>query len=105
MSLESVGTLIKARAIAASFKQVTGVNPELMQYNDGSVELVFNDEQQKQIREYLDNQVRKKFTHSDDQPPKIIIKWGDILIPWSLKFAVPSLLGAFGLGYAAKGGK
>jgi len=88
-------------------KSIIGQTPPMYEYED-HIEIDFTPEQIQLIKDYLNRQVRGAFMPSDAPPPKVQIRFGKFLIPWSIENAVPFLAASFGLGYLTKhviGGK
>lgn len=93
-------TLAKAEAFRIWVKSIIGEKPQLNVYED-YVEVDFTDEQRNKMITYLDKQVARTYRPSDEPPPDLQIRFGKVLVPWSIKYMAPAMLGIFALGYIA----
>ena len=97
----------KATLAAKWVESVIGQQPPVIDHGD-YLEVDFTPEQIQLFKNYLNNQVRGAFTATNKKPPTVQIRFGKILIPWSIENLAPFFIGSFGLGYLTKyltGGK
>ena len=95
---------IKATGIRYALQKLTGVTPDMTYYDD-YIEIAFTEDQARKIRETIDNKVKQFFMPGKKvlpiEPPKIQIKWGNVILPAAMKYLVPFGVLAFALGLAS----
>ncbi len=91
--------VLKAEGIAAGIKAMIGTKPEIRAVGDQYLEIVFTEEQRAKMINYLDQRVGGLFDKTPQAAPAIQIQWGDVLIPWSIKYLAPAFIGIFALGF------
>ena len=90
-------TLVKAEAFRTWIKSLIGEKPELVVYQDYA-EIKWTDEQRAKLMALLDDRVKRLFRPSDQAAPELQIRFGKVLVPWSVRYIVPAALGVFALG-------
>jgi hypothetical protein len=91
--------VLKAEGIAAGINAMIGSKPEIRAIGDQYLEIVFTDAQRAAMVQYLDNRVGRLFDTTPQAAPTIQIAWGDVLIPWSVRYLAPAFIGVFALGF------
>jgi len=91
--------ILKAEGIAAGINAMIGSKPEIRAVGNQYLEIVFSDAQRADMINYLDQRVGGIFDKTPQDAPAIQLQWGDILIPWSVKYLAPAFIGLFALGF------
>jgi len=91
--------ILKAEGIAAGINAMIGSKPEIRSVGNQYLEIVFSEPQRAAMVQYLDQRVGRMFDTTPQAAPAIQIQWGDVLIPWSVKYLAPAFLGVFALGF------
>jgi hypothetical protein len=91
--------MLKAKALAEGIKAMIGSAPTIEYVGDQYIEIVFTEAQRQQLIAYLDQRVGRAFSAEPQAAPTIQIAWGDVLIPWSIKYLAPAMVALFGLGF------
>lgn len=86
MTQPTVTTQLKAQGIVAAIQAATGQGGNLVYNEDGTIKILFTQEQARGIRNFLEKQAQKK---SD-----ISISWLPVLAPLIIKKTWPLALGA-----------
>lgn len=94
----TLATRAKARAISLGINAMIGSQPEIVEYGDQYIEVRLNDAQKAALIDYLDRQVGKLF-RGPQEPPDLQVRLGDVLLPWSLRYLGPALIGSAALGW------
>jgi hypothetical protein len=94
----------KATLFANWVETTIGTRPQVIQYED-FVEVTFSPEQQQEMKGWLDQQVGRMFTSRpiDAEPPSLQIRFGDILVPWSIQYLAPAFFVTFFAGWFGRG--
>lgn len=91
--------VIKAEGIAIALGSMIGSRPAVVNIYDQYLEIQFSDQQRRAFMDYLDARVDPLFGGQQQPAPTIQIKWGDVLIPWSVKYLAPAILAVFAMGF------
>lgn len=106
-AVERISAIAKAKAFAVSMQKITGHEPKVTVYDD-YVEVAWDEASRAGTIAYLDKTVQTAFgrlfssTPTDAAPPDVQIRFGDVILPWSLRYVIPILLMAFAAGYATR---
>jgi hypothetical protein len=107
--LQKASSIAKAQAFAIAMYKLSGVAPDVQIYDD-YVEVSWSDAQRREFVGYLDRQIltgaRRLFQPTeilDEPPPDVQIRWGDVIIPWSIRYTLPAMVAVFLAGYVARG--
>jgi len=87
----------KAGGISAWVESITGQPPKIVQIGSGRVELRLTKSQESKMKTWLDSLVFSP----PGPPPKVSIDLNGAIIPWALRYAIPTAAGFFFLGYMA----
>jgi hypothetical protein len=88
-----------AAGYAAWIASVTGSAPTIEQVGqEPRVKLTLSEDQQLAMRQWLDAQVSSMFA-PQTVPPVVDADLGPVLVPWSLQYAMPAILGALVVGW------
>lgn len=91
------GSGFKAGGIAAGIESITGKPPRIVKIGKNRVELRLTKAQQIEMRNWLDSLLFSP----PGPPPKVSVDLNPAIIPWALKYAIPTAAGFFFLGYIA----
>jgi len=97
----NVLTRAKTKAFQLWIKSIIGEEPAAIEYAD-HIEIDFTPAQVQKFKDYLHGQVRGSFVPTDKPPPDVQIRFGKVLIPWSIETLAPLLAGSYGLGWLSK---
>lgn len=102
-------TFTQAKGITLLFKKLIGTEPTIYVIKDGIkpgvdiYQIQFDEQQKKAMIEYLDKQVFSFFRKPGEIAPKQLqIDLDGILLPFSVKYLTPALIGCFLLGRLSK---
>ncbi len=78
--------------------------PPIVHYYPDYTEIDFSDNQVVKGKNFLDSQIISalKPKPTNAPLPKLQIRIGKIIVPWSMERGMPILAGSFGLGYLTK---
>lgn len=91
--------IIKAEAIAMAIGTMIGSRPAVRNVNGQYLEITFSDAQKAAFIEYLDQRVTPLYSGQPQPAPTIQVRWGDVLVPWSVKYLAPAILAVFAMGF------
>lgn len=103
---EKLAAFAKANAFAISMHKITGHKPLVTDYGE-YVEVSFPDDVRSGTIEYLDRTVSGIFQKlfkpvpTDEELPDVQIRFGEVIIPWSIRYLAPAMVGLLALGYFA----
>jgi len=97
----SLADYAKAKAFTLWVKSIIGKEPEIINVNEQYLEIDFKPDEIEAFKSYLDRQVGGLLVPkpTDQTPPTVQIRFGKILVPWSIQYLLPAIAGVFGLGY------
>lgn len=85
----------KAKAFTLGMRSILGSEPEIIDYGD-YLEISFSPQQQEEFRAYLDSVVKRKILPGQEtELPTIQIRFGEVLVPWGVKYLLPAFVGTF----------
>lgn len=91
-----------AKAYTAWIKNQIGSEPTLYISTDPDiVEVRYTPEQRQLLFAWLDQQVANAF--KPKEPGELRLNFGDVLLPWALRYMVPTVGAIFLAGYLTKG--
>jgi len=93
------GDYIKAQAMAMTIGNMIGSTPAVVNVDGQYLEIQFTDAQKRAFIEYLDRAVRPLWSNEPRPAPTVQVRWGDVLVPWSVKYLAPAILAVFAAGY------
>ena len=108
--LEKASAVSRATAFAIGMERVTGVRPQVDIY-DNYVEVWWPAERAAETISYLDRQIGGVIGRAiqgeptSDDPPDVQIRFGQVILPWSLRYVIPILAAAFLAGRISKRGR
>lgn len=89
----SLGSKLQAQAFAVFIGNVLGEQPILNEY-DNYIEIEFTPGNKavfdKMMNDQLFNSIRPGAVTSEN-PPEIQIKFGDLILPWAMKYVIPAI--------------
>lgn len=91
--------ILKAQGIAVAIGSMIGSRPAVVNIDGQYLEIQFSEAQKAAFIEYLDQRVQPMFSGQPRPAPTIQVKWGDVLIPWSIKYLAPAILAVFAMGF------
>ena len=91
--------ILKAEGIAIAIGSMIGSRPAVVNIDNQYLEITFTEEQKRAFIEYLDSRVDPLFSRAPRPAPTIQVRWGDVLVPWSVKYLAPAILAVFVMGY------
>lgn len=91
--------IIKAEAIAVALGAMIGSRPAVVNVDDQYLEVRFSDAQREQFIRYLDQRVQPLYSGKPQAAPAVQVRWGDVLVPWSVKYLAPAILAVFAMGF------
>lgn len=94
--LQRIAAVGKAKAFSLWVRSIIGSEP-IVSVNPEYVAVEFTPEQRMLMVEYLDQQVGSMLTAGENGDLRIA--FGDILVPWSMRYMVPLFAGLVLLGY------
>lgn len=94
-----IGDFVKAEAMAIAIGNMIGSRPAVRNINDQYLEIQFSDEQKAAFIQYLDKAVNPLFSQEPRPAPTIQVRWGDVLVPWSVKYLAPAIVAVFAMGF------
>lgn len=103
MAIVNPLTLAKAKAFTLWIRGITGTEPTILVYehpekNMQVVRVDFTSEQKQQMINWLDRQALSFFTPESVEESDLNINFGGVLLPWSLRYLLPTGLAIFMLG-------
>jgi hypothetical protein len=94
--------IVLAKAYTTWIKNQIGTEPHLLVSSDPDyVEVQYTPEQRQLLFEWLDSQVANAL--SPRAPGDMRLNFGDVLLPWALRYMVPTVGAIFLAGYLTKG--
>lgn len=91
--------IIKAEAIAVALGAMIGSRPAVVNVDDQYLEVRFSEEQKRRFIAYLDQRVRPLYSGQPQAAPTVQVRWGDVLVPWSVRYLAPAILAVFAMGF------
>lgn len=95
----TLADIAKAEGIAIAIGAMIGSRPAVVNIDNQYLEIQFTQEQKDLFIAYLDARVDPLFSREPRPAPTIQIRWGDILVPWSIKYLAPAIVAVFAMGY------
>lgn len=99
----TTGDILKAEGIAIALGTMIGSRPAVVNIDGQYLEIQFSEEQKATFIEYLDQRVAPLYGGAPRPAPTIQVKWGDVLVPWSVKYLAPAILAVFAMGFLSGG--
>lgn len=93
--------VLQAKAFAVFISSILGEAPKVNVY-DTFVEIEFTDKNRAYFEKLMNEQIFKLARPTDEAPPTIQIKFGELVLPWALKYLIPITAGSFILGRLTK---
>jgi len=93
------GDVLKAQAIAIGLGKMIGSTPAVVNVDGQYLEIQFSEAQKRAFIDYLDARVTPLYGGGAQPAPTIQVRWGDVLVPWSVKYLAPAILAVFAMGF------
>lgn len=90
-----------AAGYAAFILAVIGSAPAVKDLGNKRAKIVLTSAQNNAMQAWLDSQVKSMVALPGAQQPALDLSMGDYLTPWTLKYTLPALIGAFAAGWVA----
>jgi hypothetical protein len=91
--------ILKAEGIAIALGTMIGSRPAVVNIDGQYLEIQFSEDQKRAFMAYLDQRVDPLFSNQPRPAPTIQVRWGDVLVPWSIKYLAPAIVAVFAMGY------
>jgi len=95
---KDAGASAAAAGYGAFVSSIVGSAPAVKDLGNNRAKLVLSPAQNAAMQKWLDSQVRGMVSVGQE-PPVVDLSMGDYLTPWSLKYMLPALIGAFLAGW------